>query len=137
LGSIRNLPIRAAPGSETIATVHRLVATRLERHFRRLSALAARGLEHLATAASSAATATGPAGVVSAAATAAGSALHLTRGSAFGATVRFVLEAFARKELLFARTKNELAVAINAAQGFVSIHSRVFPGRLIEFRPRL
>jgi hypothetical protein len=136
MGSIRNLSIGAAPGSETVAAVHGLVATRLERHFGRLSALAARGLEHLATAASSAATAAGSAGVVSAAA-AAGSALRLTRGTAFGTTIGFVLEAFARKELLFARTKNELAVAINAAQGFVSIHSRVFPGRLIEFRPRL
>jgi hypothetical protein len=119
------LPVRAAAGLEAVAAVDGLVATRLKRHFGRLSALAARGLEHLATAATSGSAATAAA-VASAAA--AGTALRLTRRSAFRAAIRLVLEAFACKKLLLAGTKNELAVTINAAQGFVSVHLRVFPG---------
>jgi hypothetical protein len=84
----------------------------LKRHFGRLSALAARGLEHFATAASSATTAAP--GVASATA-AAGSTLCFARRAAFRAAIRLVLKAFARKELLLAGTKNKLAVAINAA----------------------
>jgi hypothetical protein len=106
------LPVRTTPGGEAVAAVDRLVAARLERHFGRLSALAARGLEHLASAASSATTAA--AGVASAT-TAAGSALRLAGRAAFRAAIRLVLEAFARKELLLSGTKNKLAVAINAA----------------------
>ncbi len=117
------LPVRAAAGLEAVAAVNRLVATRLERYFGRLSALAARGLEHFATAAASRSAA-----AAVASATAARAALRLTRRSAFRAAIRLILEALARKKLLLAGTKNELAVTINAAQGFVSVHLRVFPG---------
>jgi hypothetical protein len=120
------LPVRAAAGLEAVAAVDGLVATRLKRHFGRLSALAARGLEHLATAAASGSAAT--AAAVASATTAARTALRLTRRSAFRAAIRLILKAFARKKLLLAGTKNKLAVTINAAQGFVSVHLRVFPG---------
>jgi hypothetical protein len=79
-------------------------------------------LEHLATAAARC-TATAAAGVTSAAATA-GSALRLTGGATLGAAIGLVLKALARKELLLAGTKNKLAVAIDAAQRFVSVHLR-------------
>jgi hypothetical protein len=98
----------------------------LERHFRRLPALAARGLEHLATAAAGCAAAAAVASTTAAAA--ARSALRFTRRAALRAAIGLVLKALARKKLLLAGTKNELAVAINAAQGFVSVHLRVFPG---------
>jgi hypothetical protein len=83
----------------------------LERHFGRLTALAAGRLEHLAASAARRSTA---AAVASAAATT-GSALRLAGRTAFRATIRLVLEAFAREELLFSRAKNKLAVTINAA----------------------
>jgi len=80
---------------------------------------------HLATgAAAGGATGTAIAAAVSTAAittAAAGSALRLTRRAAFRATVGLILEAFAREELLFAGAKNELAVAINAVQGFICV----------------
>jgi len=115
----QTLPIRGRTRREAIAAVNRLVAARLERHFGRLSALAAGRLEHLAATATRRSAASA---VASAAATAAGSTLSLTGGAAFRATIGLVLEAFAREELLFAGAKNELAVAINAAQGFICVH---------------
>jgi predicted 2-oxoglutarate/Fe(II)-dependent dioxygenase YbiX len=63
-----------------------------------LAALAARCLEHLATAAGSASAAT--AGVATA--PAARAALRLPRRSAFRTTIGFILEALASKKLLFA-----------------------------------
>jgi hypothetical protein len=121
LASIRNLPVRGATAGEAVAAVDGLVATRLERHFGRLTALAAGRLEHLAaTAARSSTAATG---AVASTAAAARTALGLTGRAAFGATVGLILEAFAREELLFSGAENELTVAINAAQGFISIHS--------------
>jgi len=81
-------------------------------------------LEHLATAAASSPAA---AAVTSTTAATAGSALRLTRGAALGAAIGLVLKALARKKLLLAGTKNKLAVAIDAAQRFVSVHLRVFP----------
>jgi hypothetical protein len=108
------LPIRGAARCEAIAAVDGLVAARLERHFGRLSALAARRLEHLAATAARRSAAAASA-VASATAAAAGSALGLAGRTAFRATIRLVLEAFAREELLFAGAKNELAVTINAA----------------------
>jgi hypothetical protein len=88
----------------------------LERHFGRLPALAARRLEHLAATAARSTT------VTAAAPAAAGAALGLAGRAAFRATIGLVLEAFAREELLLSRTKNELAVTINAAQGFICVH---------------
>jgi hypothetical protein len=75
------------------------------------------------------ATGTAVAAAVSAAVTAtAGSALRLAGRTAFGATVGLILEAFAREKLLFARAKNELAVAINAVQGLICVQLLgVFP----------
>jgi hypothetical protein len=67
-----------------------------------LTALAARGLEHLATGSASGTTAA-PATVASpTAAAATGTALRHTRRTTLGATVRLILEAFARKKLLLA-----------------------------------
>jgi len=45
------------------------------------------------------------------------------------------LEAFAGKELLLAGAKDELAVAVNAVQGFISIHVVGLSWRLISFGP--
>jgi hypothetical protein len=74
-------------------------------------------LEHLATTAARRST------TVTATATAAtGAALGLAGRPALGATIGLVLEALAREELLFAGAKNELAVTINAAQGFICVH---------------
>jgi hypothetical protein len=101
----------------------------LKRHFGRLPALAARRLEHLATAAGT--TAAAGSRVASAATAAARTALRLPGRTTFGAAIGLVLEAFAGEELLLAGTKNELAVAINAAQSFISVHLRVFPWRLM------
>jgi hypothetical protein len=95
----------------------------LERHFGRLTALAASGLEHLAASTARSTTAATGAGIAPATAAAARSALGLAGRPTFGTTVGLVLEAFAREELLFSGAENELAVAINAAQGFISIHS--------------
>ena len=69
-------------------------------------------------------------------AAAAGSALRFAGGAAFRAAIGLVLEAFAREELLFAGAKNELAVAINAVQGFICVQLLgVFLWRLILFEP--
>jgi hypothetical protein len=114
--STYSLPIRGRTGREAVAAVDRLVATRLERHFGRLPALAASRLEHLAATAARRST------VTAAAAATAGTALGLAGRAAFGTTIGFILEAFAREELLLSRTKNELAVTINAAQGFICVH---------------
>jgi len=116
-----SLPVGRGPGREAVAAIHRLVPARLERHFGRLPALAAGGLEHLAAAAARR-SATAAEASATVPGTAAGSALRLTGGAAFGATVRLVLEAFAREELLLSGTENKLAVTINAAQGFICIH---------------
>jgi hypothetical protein len=78
-----------------------------------LTALAAGRLEHLSATATRRSAATSAVGSTTAAA--AGSALGLAGRTAFRATIRLVLEAFAREELLFAGAKNELAVTINAA----------------------
>jgi hypothetical protein len=82
----------------------------LKRNFSRLTALAARGLKHFAATATR-----GTATAARAETRAAGSTLRLARRAAFRATIRLILEAFTREELLLAGTKNKLAVAINAA----------------------
>jgi hypothetical protein len=133
------LAVRTATALEAIAAVDGLVAAREERHFGRLSALAAGRLVHLASgsAAAAGATATAIAAAVTAAiSAAAGSTLRLTGRAAFRATVGLILEAFAREKLLFARAKDELAVAINAVQGFICVQLLgVFPWRLILSNP--
>ncbi len=132
------LAVRTAARLEAIAAIDGLVAAREERHFGRLAALAAGRLMHLASGSAAAgATATAVAAAVTAAVSAAaGSTLRLTGRTAFGATVGLVLEAFAREELLFARAKNELAVAINAVQGFICVQLLgVFLWRLILSNP--
>jgi hypothetical protein len=108
--------VTAATRREAIATINWLIAPRLERNFSHLTALTARGLEHLAAAARSAAGAEARA--------AARTALSLARLAAFGAAIRLIREAFAREELLLAGTENELAVTIDAAQGLIGIHVR-------------
>jgi len=139
--ALKLLPVRRRPGLEAIAAIDGLVAARLERHFGRLSALAAGGLEHLAArtarhpAACARAVTAARAGTNAAAAAARGSSLRLACRTALGATIRLVLEAFAGKELLLARAKDELAVAVNAVQGFISIHVVGLSWRLISFGP--
>jgi hypothetical protein len=124
------LPVRAAPRGEAVAAIDGFVAARLKRHFRRLSALATRRLEHLTSAASTGAPARSARSRVASAATgaAARAALRFAGRTALGATIRLVLKAFAGEKLLLAGTKNKLAVAINATQSFISVHLRVFPG---------
>src|SRR5579885_2247847 len=104
---------------ETVAAIHRLVAARLERHFRLLPATAARHAVHLARAAAAAVPAVA---AVSAAATA---AVRLPRILPHGATirtpVRLVLESFGGEKLLFACAEDELGAAIGARQPFIGI----------------
>jgi hypothetical protein len=70
---------------------------------------------HFARAAAAGTTAPAiAAAAVTAGSTAAGTALRLAGGAAFRTTIRLVLKAFAREELLFSGAKNKLAVAINA-----------------------
>jgi hypothetical protein len=96
---------------EAIAAVHRLIAARLERHFGYAAALAARGLEHF-TALST--THTG---------SAAGTRTHLlTRLTAIGTTVGFVLETFAGIELLFTSGERKLPAAVYTVQHFIDVH---------------
>ncbi len=94
---------------------------------------------HLASgsaAAAGAATTAVAAAVTAAIPAAAGSTLRFTGRTAFRATVGLILEAFAREELLFARAKDELAVAINAVQGFICVQLLgVFLWRLILSNP--
>jgi hypothetical protein len=118
LRSFGCLPVRGTARLEAVAAVDGLVATRLERHFCRLSALAAGRLEHLAATAAR----RSAAAVASATAAAASAALGLTGRPALWTTIRLVLEAFACEELLFAGTEYELAIAIDAAQGFICVH---------------
>jgi hypothetical protein len=109
---------------ETLAAIDRFVATRLERHFSRATALAANRLVHLALPATTAVTAAAPTCVGAAAATAAaGCALRFTRGATIGTTVRFVLEAFGGKKLLLAGAKGELRIAVRAGQNLISVHA--------------
>jgi hypothetical protein len=133
------LAVRTAAALEAIAAVDGLIAAREERHFGRLTALAAGRLVHLASgsAATAGTTATAVAAAVAAAiSAAAGSTLRLTGRTAFRATVGLVLEAFAREKLLFARAKDKLAVAINAVQGFICVQLLgVFLWRLILSNP--
>jgi hypothetical protein len=96
---------------EAIAAVHRFVAARLERHLCYAAALAARSLEHFTalTAAHSG--------------SAAGTRAHLlTRLTAIGTTIRFVLETFACVELLFTSGERELPAAVHTVQHFINVH---------------
>jgi len=111
---------------EAVAAVHRLVAARLERHFGRLSALAAGRLEHLARATRAASVRT------TTAAAPAGTALHLARSTAVGATIGLVLEALRGKEFLFAGLEGKGGPAINAGQGFIRIQLEA-PGVSSDF----
>jgi hypothetical protein len=98
---------------EAIAAVHRLIAAGLERNLGNAAALAARGLEHLTALSAAAAHA----------AAAAGTRTHLlARAAAIGATVRFVLEAFAGIELLFTGGERELPSAVHTIQHFINVH---------------
>jgi len=115
------LTITRTRALEAIPAIHGLITARLKRHFGGLSALAASRLEHLA-----AATARRSAAAHKSAA--ARPALSLAGRAAFGTTVRLILKALAREELLLAGTKNKLAVTVDAAQCFISIHVRVTPG---------
>jgi hypothetical protein len=96
---------------EAIAAVHRLVAARLERHFRYTAALAAGRLEHF----------TALTAAHAAAATRIGTHL-LARSAAIGATVGFVLETLAGIELLFTGGERKLTSAIDAVQHFINVH---------------
>jgi hypothetical protein len=108
------LAIRTAAALEAIAAVDRLVATRDERHFGRFTALAARGLVHFTGCSAAAACAARAAVATVATTTAAAAAGGLAGRAAIRATIRLVLEAFARKELLLARAKRKGRAAINA-----------------------
>jgi len=96
---------------EAIATVHRLVAARLERYLGNAAALAAGRREHF-TALAAAHTGTAP-----------GRVAHLlTRLTAIRATIRLILEAFAGVELLLAGRERELASTVHAVQHFINVH---------------
>jgi hypothetical protein len=96
---------------EAIAAVHRLVAARLERHLGNAAALAARGLVHFTAL------------TAAHAGSAARAVAHLlTRLTAIGTTVRFVLETFAGVELLLAGRERELASTVHAVQHFINVH---------------
>jgi hypothetical protein len=116
------LPVGTAAALEAVAAIDRLVAAGNEGHFGRLSALAASRLMHFARGATAAARTFATVAAVGTAAAAARSTLRFTRRAAIRTTVGLVLEAFAREELLFAGSENELAVAINAVQGLVCVH---------------
>jgi hypothetical protein len=112
---------------EAVAAIDRFVAARLERHFGRLSALAAGRLEHLAWATRAASVR-----VASVRTAAAGTTLCLARGSAVGAAIGLVLEALRGEELLFACREAKGVPAINAGQGFVRIQNEA-PGVSSDF----
>jgi hypothetical protein len=105
---------------ETIATINRLIASRIERHFRYASAVAARGLKHLAgTCDSIPSPSPSTAGVLR--------THRFARGTAVRATVGFVLKTLLFVKALFTGAEDELAAAIHAVQHFIDVHERVTP----------
>ena len=108
---------------EAVAAVHRLIAARLERHFRNAAALAAGCLVHFP-----ALTAAAHRG---SAAAAAGRAHLLARLPAIRAAVRLVLKAFAGIKLLFAGSKSELPTTIDAVQHFINVHLNETPYNVV------
>jgi hypothetical protein len=99
---------------EAIATIHRLVASRLEWDLRHLAACATGDVKHFATAAVRA-----PRPSETASAAFGG----LTRRTAVWAAIGFILEAFTREELLFSGAEGELHTAIRAGQFFIDIQA--------------
>ena len=99
---------------EAVATVHRLVAARIEWNFGNVPAVAARRLEHFAR--------TSAAAFAHAHAAAVLRAHCFARRAAIRTTVGLVLEAFLLVELLFTGAKYELAAAIHTVQHFIYVH---------------
>ena len=96
---------------EAIPAIDRLVAARIERHFRHAAAVAARCREHL----------TRTAGALAATAAAAGAHL-LARLTAIRTAVRFILKTFLLVKALFARTEDELASTVHTVEHFIYVH---------------
>jgi hypothetical protein len=115
---------------ETIATINRLIASRIERHFRNASAVTARGLEHLA----------GTCDTIRSASRAPARVLRthrLARGTAIRATVGFVLKTLLFVKALLPGAEDELAAAIHAVQHFIDVHERVTPSLNVAIDHRL
>jgi hypothetical protein len=98
---------------ETIATIHRFIAARIERHFRDATALTAGRGEHFSRS-------TAPHAIAAAARIV--GAHRFARLSAIGTAVRLVLKTLLLVKALFAGTKNELAPAIDTVERFIYVH---------------
>ena len=102
---------------EAVPAVHRPVAPRLERHFRLLAAVCARGRVHLPGPRRVRAPASGVAAAASARVAAGG----LARAPAIRTALRLVRESAARVEFLVIRGERERRSAVNAGQLLVGV----------------
>jgi hypothetical protein len=100
---------------ETIAAIHRLIASGLEWDLCRLAACAARDVKHFATAAAIRA----PRSAETTSAAFGG----FTRRTAVWAAIGLILKAFTREELLFSGAESEFHTAIRAGQFFIDIQA--------------
>jgi hypothetical protein len=107
---------RLTPCSETIGTIDRLVATRLEGDLGLLATLAANRVEHLTLRAIVAA-----ACAVATTSVAAATLLSLARPTAIGATTRLIDQPTLRVEFLLTGSPGEFLAAIAALQSFVLV----------------
>ncbi|HEX8807291.1 MAG TPA: hypothetical protein VF741_10085 [Candidatus Aquilonibacter sp.] len=105
---------------KTIAAVHRLIATRVEWHLGHTAAIAAGRLEHLTRTRGTFAATTSHA-------TAVLRAHGFARGTAIGATVRFVLKTFLLVKALLTGAEDELPATIHAVQHLIDVHERETP----------